>query len=355
MKNKMKIRKKAAAALLMLTAAVLLTGCMKLTFDDDTSETASGENASQAVSTSAKTASVYIIQYADYTSLNECCEGVKSSLDKTGIPYDVTVGGANHEKEDCEEKARELVTNSSCDLVIAIGTPCAETVCPIIDSASSIPVVFAAVTDPAGAGIVRSLSMPGVKCTGVSTSFDIEEQLNMINTFQPYITRLGVIYTESEQNTKQQLKTLEKAASDLGITVTAAPVSDPSQLSSTAQELMRKVEAVVLLPDNMIAMNSWNVTNRSIVEKVPLYGVTLEQVKEGCVAGYCYDFKAIGEKAGSMAEKIIHGESAAGMAVEIEREGTLYVNKDRIKDLYLAVPDAYKSKATEVSTSYQSK
>ena len=348
----MKIRLKAACVL--LAAAMLLCGCsLQLSFEDSDSENVVSADENAVESGSTVDAAVSIIQYMNNTPLNECCEGVKEALESAGIAYDVTVGGMHTERDDCEEKARELAINGKSNLIICIGTQCAEAVVPIINSADRTPVVFCAVTDPVGAGLVENITAPGVNCTGVATAFNISEQLNMINTFQPSITRLGVIYTESEQNTDQQLKSLRKAAKKLGITVYEAAVEDPSQLSSAATELMRKTEAVTLLPDNMIAANSWNVTNRSIVEKVPLYGVTLSQVNEGCAAGYCYDFRLIGRKAGEQAVSIIRGESAADMPVIMERECTLYVNTDTLEALDMEIPDEYKAAANKVKTSYE--
>ncbi len=339
---------------MLLILTLILSGCsLQLSFEDSDTDVTEVNSEEAGGGSPTIDAAVSIIQYMDHTSLNECCDGVKNVLDGAGIAYDVTVGGKNTEREDCEEKARDLAINSKSDLIICIGTQCAESVVPIISSADRTPVVFCAVTDPLGAGLVENINAPGSNCTGVATAFNISEQLNMINTFQPSITKLGVIYTQSEQNTEEQLKTLKKEAKKLGITVYEAAVDDPSQLSSISSELMRKVEAVTLLPDNMIAANSWNITNKSIVEKVPLYGVTLAQVKEGCTAGYCYDFSLIGRKAGEQAVSIIRGESASDMPVIMERECSLYVNTDRLKDLEMEIPDEYKAAATEVKTSYE--
>ena len=354
----MKTKNKRSLIISMLAAVLALTiftACsMQLSFEDsDTENDAVSDSDTGVQNESTRDASVYIIQYMNYSSLNECCEGVKSSFDSAGIGYNVIVGTNGSEKEDCENAAKDIATNNLCDLVVVIGTPCAEVVCPIISSASTTPVVFCAVTDPVSAGIVDNLNAPGKNCTGVASAFNINEQLNMINTFQPYITRLGVIYSGSEQNAVSQLKSLKKAAAKLNITVYDEEVDDPSQYGSTAQELMKKVEAVVLLPDNMIAKNSWGITEKSIVEKVPLYGVTLPQVQEGCLAGYCYDFCELGKKAGDQAVSILHGDSAAQSPVIMERECKLYVNKDILSDLDMSVPDEYKNIAEEIATSYE--
>ena len=351
MNSKLRIKAVLLAAAVMLSA--LCSCSMKLSVDEP-EEAAEEEAVSQPDESCLMSGTtVSIIQYIDYSSLNECCEGVKKALDAAGVGYEVTVGQEPDAAEECGQKARDIVTNGSCDLVIAIGTPCAESVFPIISSAAGVPVVFCAVTDPVGAGLVQSAAEPGVNCTGVATAFNINEQLNMINTFQPSITRLGVIYTSSEQNAQVQLKGLRKASEKLGITVFAEPVDSPAEMSEKAQELMGKVEAVVILPDNMTSKNSWNITSRTIAGEMPLYGVNLTQVKEGALAGYCYDFEALGEKAGRQAAEILHGESAADTPVIMENECKLYVNKDRLKDLNMTIPDEYKASAAEVTTSYE--
>lgn len=339
------------AASLLLCAVLLLCGCSTQLYIEDSDN--DGENIeSQTNSEADRPTVVTIIQYIDSAPLNECCAGVKNALDNDGVGYDVVVGSDKNAVEDCTQAAQDIAINSSRKLIIAIGTPCAETVCPIVASAGTIPVVFCAVTDPVGAGIVDSIASPGVNCTGVATTFNISEQLNMINSFQPSITRLGVLYTEGEQNTQAQLKSLKKSAERLGITVYTQPVEDPAALPIAAKELMTKVEAVTLLPDNQLARDSWGATERSIVEQVPLYGVTRRQVSEGCIAGYCYDFESVGRKAGEQAVKVLHGESAAEMPVIVERQCTLYVNSDRISELYLEIPEKYRSAAQEVKTEY---
>ena len=326
---------------------------MQLSFDDsDSDDIDNNVVESETESGSARSAYVTIIQYANYNELNECCNGIKHTLDGANVGYDVIIGSDKDPRGDCEKAAQDIVINSSCDLIIVIGTPCAEAVCTITNMAGKMPVVFCAVTDPVGAKLVNNIKEPGGNCTGVACAFNINEQLNMINTFQPYITRLGVIYSSSEQNALAQLKGLKKAAEKLGISITESAIDDPTALSAAAKELFPKVEAVIVLPDHMIAKSSWGITDRSIVEKVPAYGVTPTQIKEGFLSGYCFDFVKIGEKAAQQAIDVLHGESIAEMPVIMESECTLYVNEDSLRDLEMKIPDEYKDKAVTIKTSY---
>lgn len=353
-------RKLYEAAALFLAVIMLLsvTACsMKLSVDDSESDSVSEQAAvsSERETGSTKAAYVEIIQYMDHTGLNECCNGIKACLDKSGIKYSVTVGSGSAENavSECEKKAREIATNGSCSLVIAIGTPCAEVVCPTVTTSGRIPSVFCAVSDPVGAGIVSDIISPGINCTGVTAALSAEDQLDLVYNMQPFVTDIGVLYSDSEQNAVSQLSALKEAAKKKNIAIADESVDDPSELSEKASSLMKRVQAVIILPDNMIAKNSWSITERSIVEGVPVYGVTLTQVSEGCLAGYCYDFTAAGEQAGEQAVQILHGESAAQVPIINKQGYSLYINTDRLNDFGMMIPDGYKGRAAEVSTSYE--
>ncbi len=335
----------------LLLFVSVTSGC-KMSFDEDEIVSESIQQESKPENLSTRKAKVSIIQYMNYTALNECCDGIKQSLDEAGIAYDVNIGSDNSPEQDCEEVAQNIVINGGYDLVITIGTPAAAVVYPSISTASRIPVIFCAVTDPVGADLVVSNQSPTNNCTGVSTAFDIKEQLNMINTFQPTITKLGVIYTVDEPNTEKQLKALKSEAKKMGITVYEGAVEDPSELTPTAAEMVPEVDAITLLPDNMVSANSWNIVNQAILGNKPVYGVTLTEIKEGCIAGYCYDFTALGKKAGETAASVLRGQSAANTPVEVVSECTLYVNEDVVEQLYIDVPQSY-SDSKRVKTSYE--
>lgn len=351
MKRFLKFASVFLAAFLIFVSA--MCGC-QLSFEDETEQEseAAAESEGMTENLSTRKAKVSIIQFMDYSSLNECCEGVKKSLDEANVEYEVTVGSENSAESDCEEAAQNIAINGGYDLIVTIGTPASVAVYSSISTSSKIPVVFCAVTDPVGAKLVESEQTPVNKCTGVSAQFDIKEQLNMINTFQPYITKLGVIYTKDEQNTEEQLKILKEEAEKLDIEIFDTAVSDPSELSGAADDLLSEVDAITLLPDNMVAANSWNIVNRGIVAEKPIYGVNLSQVREGCLAGYCFDFEEMGKEAGKTAAAVLRGQSAADTPVLKISDSTLYVNSDILEKLEMEIPEKYSS-AEKVKTSYE--
>ena len=349
------IKNKCCKLLCLLAAALLIicdvAGC-KLSFEEDEVQSTVSEQEKTEKNKYARKAKVAVIQYMNNPALNDCCEGVKKSLENTDFEFEVFVGSEESPEQDCEQTAQDIVINGGYDLAVTIGTPASVSAYSYISSSTRIPVVFCAVTDPVGAGLVVSNEQPVNNCTGVASAFDIKAQINMINDFQPSITKLGVIYSANEQNTRKQIKDLKSEAKKLNINVYAAAVDSPADYAQAAAEIVPEVEAITLLPDNMASVHAWDIINQAIIGNKPVYGVTLSEVKEGCVAGYCYDFKKLGEKAGDTAVSVLRGQSAADTPVEVVRDCTLYVNKDAANQLYIEVPQGY-TDVQMVETSYK--
>ena len=75
--------------ILCLFAAVIFFFCIasgcKLSFEEEETQSNATQQESVKENKSARKAKAAIIQYMNYTALNECCEGVKHSLDASGI------------------------------------------------------------------------------------------------------------------------------------------------------------------------------------------------------------------------------------------------------------------------------
>ena len=78
------------------------------------------------------------------------------------------------------------------DVILAHGT---STVIPLLQAARSVPIVFAVVADPVGAGIVQSLARPGGNATGFM-NFDFSmgaKWLELLKEIAPEVTRVAVL------------------------------------------------------------------------------------------------------------------------------------------------------------------
>ena len=121
---------------------------------------------------------VGIIQYVDDASLNQIVSSLEEQLDVLAEE-----NGCTFEYEDyyCNGQAdsttiNQMVTeliNDDVDVLVPIATPTAM-ICQSATEDNQIPVIFAAVSDPEGAGLVESNDAPGSNVTGTSDALNTD-------------------------------------------------------------------------------------------------------------------------------------------------------------------------------------
>jgi putative ABC transport system substrate-binding protein len=89
---------------------------------------------------------------------------------------------------------------------MAIATPSAQACAQKI---KDIPVLFSAVSDPKGAGLVASMQAPGGNVTGMTDMSPVDRQLELMREILPALKTLGVIYNAGEANSVSQLDLLK--------------------------------------------------------------------------------------------------------------------------------------------------
>lgn len=317
------IKKILAVLMAMLLVASVFAGCSSKT--DDNHDTVG-------------TKKVAILQYMPHSSLDNCTQGVKNALDKAGIAYDVQTGSSGSADTDCQSYAEQMASGGY-DMIIAVATPAAVSAYSAVQNASSdIPVIFCAVSDPVGPGLVQSMETPGNNCTGTADAFDIAGQIALIKQLQPEIKSLGVLYTTSEANSISQLKTLQAECDKAGIELLAQGISEAAELASASAALIPKVDAVTNLTDNNVVDNMSVVLEQAEAAGIPVYGSEIEQVKKGCLASASIDYVALGEKTGEMAIDVLGGSDAASYPVVTVTDSFLVINTDISSKLGIAVP-----------------
>ncbi len=288
-----------------------------------------------------------VLQFAPHASLDNCASGIMKALGDRGYvdgQNGCVIEFINGQGEgETNQLAAQNFVNKGYDIIIAIATPSAVP-CYAAAKEAGIPVVFSAVSDPVGAGLVQSAENPQTGATGTSDSLNYTAQLELIRAFQPEANTIGILYTTSEANSLAQLKKYQELAGNYGFEIKARGITDASEVASGIASLIADgIDCLCNLTDNNVVNNFSVVTAATDPAGIPCYGSEEEQVaRYGCVASETLDYVALGYQTGLMAADILGGADVKTTAVYIVSDSEPVYSLENMAKFGLSLPDAYK-------------
>ncbi len=313
-------------AAMALTMA--LTGC-------------SSGNSDSGTSASADAKKIGVLQYAAHPSLDNCFDGIKQGLieayGEDGVVIDLQNGQGDGAS--CDSISANFVTKDY-DMIFAIATPAAVSAYAAA-SKSDIPVIFCAVSDPVSAGLTESLEAGIENCNGTSDILDFSAQVDLIQSIQPDVKKIGVLYTTTEANSLSQLKSFKEVCDSKGIEVVEQGVSGAADIPQAATTLASKVDCINNFTDNNVVNNLSVVLEKANAAGIPVYGSEVEQVKNGCIASISIDYVALGKKTAEMGVEVLNGADTKTMAVGTISDGTPVINTEVMDSFGFTIPEKY--------------
>ena len=147
-------------------------------------------------SSSGKT-KIAIVQPMDHTSLNQIRDTIISTLKDLGYDdsnSEIILKNASNDASLLPSIFSSLVSEN-VDIIIPIGTGAAQVAASQTDT---IPIVFAAVSDPVAAGLVTAFDVTDKNITGVSDAVDVESIFALAKELTPDAKTVGLVYNASE-------------------------------------------------------------------------------------------------------------------------------------------------------------
>lgn len=346
-------------SLVLLTVAFsACSGTPAPTASASTASTASEPTGSTPESTesapvsAAQSYNIGIIQYVSHPSLDNCYIGVEAALKASPLADSITInrqtGSDASPDSDCETYAKNMVAQK-VDMIIAIATPAAAAAYAATEG-TDIPVIFCAVSDPVAAELVQSFDNPGGLCTGTSDVLNLDAQVDLIQSLQPDVKSIGILYTTSEANSISQLEQLKQITATRGITVESIGIQNDADIPAAAAALVEKVDCVNNFTDNKVVNNLSILLDAANGANIPVYGSEIEQVKNGCLASVSIDYVALGKVTGEMALSVLGGTDPSTLAVQTISDATPVINTEVLAALGFTMPDAYASAETVTTT-----
>ena len=319
----------------LLISMVALTGC--------------GESSDTDTSADTENLKIGIMQFGEFTALTNATNGFIDGLAEAGYVdgENITIHqlSAAAESANCPSIADTLI-NEGSDLILAVATPCASA---IKEKTSDIPVLFTAVTDPAGSGLIESNDAPGANMTGTSDMNPVEQQIALAKQILPDAQTAAIFYCSSESNSKIQADLAAAAIEDQGMEYVIKTVSAIDEAKSAIESLKGQVDFIYIPTDNTLADGMTTVSAAANDCGIPTIVGESGMVGNGALATYGINYYELGKATAAMAVKVLNGEDTATMPVEYQTSEDVLeiaINTETADKLGITIPDDILAKAT---------
>ncbi|MEY9363471.1 putative ABC transport system substrate-binding protein [Bradyrhizobium yuanmingense] len=209
------------------------------------------------------------------------------------------------------------------DILPAVGTPSVE---ELRRRTTTIPIVFAVVTDPVGQGFVENLAHPGGNLTGF-TDYDgplAGKWLEMLTQVTPKVSRAAIVFNPATAPfAPLMLRTIEDAARTLRLTIEPAPVHDAVSIGALAS---RQDGAILVLPDFFTMANRAQLLSAIAQARVPAVFWSRTFVDEGGLMSYSTDSVEQLRRAADYIDRILKGARPADLPVQNPTKFELVLN-----------------------------
>jgi putative ABC transport system substrate-binding protein len=278
-------------------------------------------------------------------------EAVRGGLRERGYPEGsklaLEVRWADASFDALPALADELA-RSRVDLILAWATPAT---IAAKRATSSIPIVFFAVSDPIGSGLIASLARPGGNVTGVTNiAKDLTgRQVQMLAQIAPGIRRVAIMGNPTNQSSAAQRAEGEAAARALNITSIFASVREPDRIASAlADAAVQGADGLVVLPDPAFLTRRREIADIALARRLPSIYARREAVTAGGLVAYGASLSNQIARATDYADRILRGARPADMPVEQPTNLELIINLKTAKQLGLTIPPTLLLQADEV-------
>ena len=216
----------------------------------------------------------------------------------------------------------------------------------------TIPIVFAAVLDPVGSGIVESLARPGGNITGTSLAIGegySGKWVELLKETVPRISRMAVLLNGANPASRIYLQEMQGAARALQVRLQIFEARELGQLES-AFPLMEKdrARALIVTADPLFSTHRGPILEFAGRRRVPVMYCFREFVDAGGLMAYGPSLPASYRRVATYVDKILKGTKPADLPVEQPTRFELVINLKTAKTLGLTIPPSVMVRADQV-------
>ena len=221
----------------------------------------------------------------------------------------------------------------------------------LLQATRTVPVVFVNITDPVGAGFVRSLSRPGGNATGfVQSEYSLSGKwLELLKEIAPAVTRAAVFRDPAIVSGIGQFAVIQSVASSIGIEVSPISLQNAAEIESSITDLVHAGNGGLILTASALAVrHSGLIIGLAARHKLPMVCFRRRYVDAGGLISYGPDVLDQYRRAAGYVDRILKGEKPADLPVQVPTRYELVVNLKTAKAMGLTLPPSVLARADEV-------
>ena len=247
---------------------------------------------------------------------------------------------------DSDPNVAELIARTP-DVAFASGTVSA---LALQHASRTLPIVFAAVTDPIGAGIVDSLAHPGGNITGFMLyEYGVAGKwLELLKNVAPNVVHAAVLRDAAAPQGLVQFGAIQAVAPSLGVEVRPIGASDAGEIERALAAFGRTANRGLIVTGSAINRFPGLIVALAARYKLPAVYSNRYDVVGGGLISYGPDRIEEYRRAAGYVDRILRGAKPADLPVQAPAKYELVINMKTAKALGLTVPPSLLARADEV-------
>lgn len=293
----------------------------------------------------AKQVKIGIAKIVQHVALDDIEKGVIDAVKAAGIDAKFDLQNANGDVNTANQIAAQF-RDERVDVAVGIATPVA---IALANTMKDTPIVFGTVTDPLGAGLVKTLEHGERNVTGMSDELPSVEHIKLFKKIAG-IKTLGYIYTASEDNSLSGLELVKKGCKEAGLELVVQSISNSSEVKQAAETIVGRVDGIYLTTDNTVFSALPSLVGVFNKAKKPIFSGDVTGAKNGgCFMASGFNYYKAGYATGEMVVQILNGKKPAEIPVRFmtkPSDSDLLFDLDAAKACGITIPQEYLDQAT---------
>ena len=292
----------AAAMLATLAACGSTATASTTTADSSTSEASSASEAASTEEASSKAYKIAVVQQLDHASLDEIRTAVEAELDAKAAEKGITIEYRDFNGQNDATTLNQIgtqVVSDGYDAVVPIATLAAQCMANACAD-DKIPVVYAAISDPAAADLTDLDYV-----TGTSDALNTQFILDMMLAINPDIKTVGLLYSNSEANSTTPIAEAKAYLDEKGIAYVEGTGNTNDEIMSAAANMVGKADAVFTPTDNVVMAAAAAVSETLTEAGIPFYTGADSFVTAGAFATCGVNYTELGTYTADMVLDIL--------------------------------------------------